>query len=303
MQFIKARTNMEAQPAGIEGMLKHIELCGRVAYKSEDKITDTSWERFLKILTSRNHGSPLEHGTIYLTVPKNNKEFEKECNEVISSKYAEVVTDDDNTYITTNYRVVYKLNPDFITKFWSEPTKHVRRVTYRIICSRAIGYELVRHRVMSFTQESTRYCNYSKGKFQSCIQCIIPSWIDEIKDGETFTVADIAPDRLMQMLFNSKQHRSPITMSVISSHICVEASYFELLRQECTPQQARDVLPNGLKTELVITGTVPQWEHLLSLRSKAYGAVGAHPDMEVIADSIYYSLVSAGYIKERTKND
>ncbi len=298
MQFVQASVNLEPQPAGFGGMMKHIELCGRVSYKSEDKINEESCQKLLKMLTERGHTSPCEHGTVYLTIP-NTDEFKSEIESLTKLKYTDVVSDDGHTYITTNYRVILQneISLDLVGKFWSEPTKHIRRVTVRVICSRGVGYEAVRHRILSFTQESTRYCNYSKDKHDNCIKYIIPSWIEDIKNGETFTVEDIAPEKIVKDILEQKH--SAKTMVLISNHVCAEQAYMELLNLGCTPQEARDVLPNGLKTELVITGSVPQWEHFLSLRSPAYGAKGMHPDMAVIGDYIYYALVSAGYIQEK----
>lgn len=296
MQFIKPSVRIEHQETDFNSMLKHIEICGRVSYKSEDKITNESSEKFINMLISRGHTSPLEHGTIYLTIPKNLKNFKNEFNKLLASPYIEKIEDGSFYYITTNYRVVYTLNLEFIKKYWSEPTKHIKRVSIRIVCSRGIGYEIVRHRTLSITQESTRYCNYSKDKFDNCLKFIIPSWIKDINDGETFSVEDTAPNKIVDAILAGK--RTPNTLVLISSHVCEESAYLELINSKCSPQQARDVLSNGLKTELIVTGTIPQWEHFLRLRSKAYGATGMHPDMEVIGNFIYYALVSAGHIKK-----
>lgn len=302
MQFVQASVNLETQPADFDGMMKHIELCGRVSYKSEDKINEESCQKFLKMLIKRGHTSTCEHGTVYLTVP-NTDEFKSEIELLTKLKYTDVVSDDGHIYITTNYRVVLQNNIslDLVGKFWSNPTKHICRVTIRVVCSRGVGYELVRHRVLSFTQESTRYCNYSKDKHGGCIKYIIPSWIDDIENGETFTVEDVSPEKVIKNILEQK--RSAKTMILVSNHVCAEQAYMELLNLKCTPQEARDVLPNGLKTELVITGSIPQWEYFLSLRSPVCGAKGVHPDAAVIGDYIYYTLVSAGHIKERKPND
>lgn len=299
MQFIKPNVLIEPQPSGIDGMLKHIELCGRVSYKSEDRITTESCDKFLKMLINRGHSSPLEHGTVYLTIPENTPSGISRP--FFEDPYSTVLTIDGNLYITTNYRVIvqHKLE-DAMKQYWSEPTLHEKRITIRVICSRGVSHELVRHRGLSFTQESTRYCNYSKDKYDNCVSFIIPSWLTDIKDGEKFTTADIAIDKVIKATISGK--RSGKTMVLISNHICAESAYMELLKQGCTPQEARDVLPNGLKTELVITGTVNQWIHFLSLRSPAFGATGVHPDAAVIGDKVYAELVSAGYLTEK-KND
>lgn len=299
MKFRTPAVSLIRQENGYSGMLKHIELCGRVSYKSEERITEDSYQKFIDMLCTKGHKSPLEHGTVYLTIPKQIEGFVEECDVVLHSKYAECVTDDDFYYVTTNYRVVEPLGSDFIGQFWSLPTKHVKRVTLKVVCSRGVGYEAVRHRLMSFTQESTRYCNYSKDKHGNELMFILPSWIDDIKPGESFSEEMLAPEKLVTMMLSGKQAKSPKTMILISSHICAEKSYLELLKLGCKPEEARDVLPNGLKTEIVLTGTIPQWKMFLELRSKRYGAKGVHPDMVVVADDIYHTLVAEGLIEEK----
>jgi len=297
MEFVNASVSLVPQLEGVEAMLKHIELCGRVSYKSEDRITEDSCYKFIQMLINRGHTSPCEHGTIYLTIPKT-KEFSIELESMATLKYTDIVYDTENAYITTNYRVILEntVSLEFIKKYWSEPTKHIKRVSMRVICSRGVGYEAVRHRILSFTQESTRYCDYSKEKHGSHIKYIIPSWIKDLKEGDIFTVEDIAPEKVVATVWSGKY--SSKTMILAGSYVTSEQAYKELLNLKCTPQEAREVLPNGLKTELIITGSIPQWEHFLSLRSPAYGAKGMHPDMAIIGDSVYNILISKGLINK-----
>ena len=132
---------------------------------------------------------------------------------------------------------------------------HNPRCSFRIICSIGIARELCRHRVFSFAQESTRYCNYGKKKFGG-ISFIEPYWYkDTYKETRVF---------FLDSLTNA------------------EESYQALLNSGLKPQDAREVLPLATKTELVMTGTVSQWKELLKLRlDKA-----AHPDMRIIAQKI-----------------
>lgn len=302
MKFINSSVRIEPQNDGLEEMFKHIELCCRVSYKSEDRITEDSYKKFLKMLMNNKHTTPLEQGTIYLTIPVDTKEFVDEAFKVYNSKYAEVVYGKEFNYVTTNYNVLKDFPLEFVKKFWSTPTEHVKRVTMKIVCSRAISHEIVRHRIFSYIQESTRYCNYSKGKFDSELKFIIPFWAKELKEGDSFSVQDIEPDKIIQKLLSPENKISPQTFALISSHVCEENVYKELIKLGSTAQEARDVLSNGLKTELYMTGTIPQWEHFLSLRSPLCGATGVHPDMIKIGNEIYHLLVDNNYIKEVSKN-
>ena len=165
-------------------ILKTLELCGRSSYKSEDKITKSSAENFVKMLIDRGHESVLEHF-------------------------------------------------GFSVKF---------------ICDRGVSHELVRHRLASYTQESSRYCNYSDDKFGNEITFIRPLF---------FT-----------------NHSTYITWRMACQN--AEESYFTLLNKyHCKPEEARSVLPNSLKTEIIMTANLREWRHFFKLRTHK----SAHPQM------------------------
>ena len=121
-------------------------------------------------------------------------------------------------------------------------------ITVRVVCDRGVSHELVRHRIASFSQESTRYCNYSGDKFGSELTFIKPCFLEE-GTGEFGSW-------IMAMNFS-------------------EFAYFDMLAEGCTPQQARSVLPNSVKTEVVMTANLREWRHFLKLRT----AKAAHPQM------------------------
>jgi thymidylate synthase (FAD) len=173
--------------------LKLIELAGRTAYKSEDKITDDSMKEFASMITKRGHEAVLEHS--FLSV--------------------------------------------------------------KFITDRGVSHELVRHRLCSFTQESTRYCNYSKDKFNNELTFIWPVWYDQESSPSAFWLASVAT---------------------------AEKDYLALLNLGWNPQQARSVLPNSLKTEIVVTANFREWKHIFKLRaiSKA-----AHPQMRDLMIPLY----------------
>ena len=175
-------------PINGEVILKRLEECGRVCYKSEAKITETSAPAFVAGIIKRGHEAVLEH-----------------CS--------------------------------FTVKF---------------ICDRGVSHEIVRHRMASYCQESTRYCNYSKDGFGNEITVIKPCFLGAGTDGwELWRDACDMAERI----------------------------YFDLLDYGCTPQEARAVLPNSLKTEVVMTANIREWRHFLKLRCSP----AAHPQMREVA--------------------
>jgi thymidylate synthase (FAD) len=171
--------------------LETIEAAGRTCYKSENKITEGSAEKFVRMIIKRGHLSVIEHA--YMSV--------------------------------------------------------------RFICDRGVTHEIVRHRLAAYSQESTRYCNYKGG-----VTFIIPPWID-IKEGDYpisgISTKDWATNRWFGAMYEA------------------EFAYTSLVGGSWSPQQARSVLPNSLKTEIVMTANLREWMHVFSLRtSKA-----AHPQM------------------------
>lgn len=136
-------------------------------------------------------------------------------------------------------------------------------ISLRFICDRGVTHELVRHRLASYSQESTRYCNYSKGKFGNEITVIKPCFWEE----------------------NSPEYQMWKKACEFS-----EIMYIDLLNEGATPQQARSVLPNSLKTEIVVTMNVREWRHFLEMR--LIGIAGApHPQMVELAKLAYDILV------------
>lgn len=126
-------------------------------------------------------------------------------------------------------------------------------ITAKFICSRAISHELVRHRLCSFSQESQRYCNYSKDKFNHEVLFIIPSWLDE-------------QNSIKRNLF-------------IKSLQEAEHNYFVLTVEGCSAQEARDILPNATKTEINMKANLREWRHFFKLRCDS----AAHPDIRILA--------------------
>nr|DAJ43786.1 MAG TPA: Thymidylate synthase complementing protein [Caudoviricetes sp.] len=171
-----------------DGILEHLERCGRVCYKSEDKIAEGTAEKFVAGIIKRGHEAVLEHVSI----------------------------------------------------------------TVKFTCDRGVSHEIVRHRMASYCQESTRYSNYSKDRFGGEITVIRPLYLAEGTEGWQYW-----------------------------KEACwtAERRYFELLNWGCTPQEARAVLPTSLKTEVVMTANIREWRHFLRLRCDK----AAHPQMREVA--------------------
>lgn len=171
-----------------EKILKRIEKIGRICYKSEDKITESSAKEFIKKLLKRGHESVIEH----------------------------------------------------------------EKISVKIICDRGVSHELVRHRIASYSQESTRYCNYFKDKFGNELTLIKPYfWNDDIPKYNIWLE----------------------TMQTI------EQNYNKLIEMGAKPEEARSILPNSLKTEIIVTMNLRQWRHFFKLRA----APNAHPQMREVS--------------------
>lgn len=257
--------NPEVEIIHEENPLRRIELCGRVCYKSEGKITDDSAKNFVKKLVERGHTSVLEHARVIvpgkrvidLTVT-----YLNECKEApYGMKYRIRLASDNRG------RNIYMVNVrDFCaiggTPDELETLKNADDyMTVRFTCDRAIANELVRHRVFSFSQESTRYVNYEKREL-AFVRPIPFEWAELSVDQSELSDC-MADPRFQAWVLGCEQ---------------AEANYLHLIREGCHPQEARIVLPLSVKTELIMTGTFPQWSEMLKLRLHH----SAHPQMRYL---------------------
>lgn len=294
MKLIKPSFEVWEQSSGLEGIYKQIERCGRVCYKSEDKITEDSAKPFVDRMVKSGHGAMLEHGTVYLAIPWADNWEKYKYN--LYSRYNNLPTDNDFSVIaiTTNFRVLVENNWLDDLKYLCEPTEyHAKRITVRFVCDRGVSHEFVRHRVFSFAQESTRYCNYSKDKFGNEVTYILPNWMDEIQLGtHNSTKILIQADGFQEFSANNNQEICEIAfMSTLAQ---AEINYNTLIRLGWKPQQARAILPNSLKTELVMTGFVSQWTEFFRLRC----ASNAHPQARELAIPLREEFIRKSYIDE-----
>ena len=301
MKLINSKVEI-LEPTGytIDDIYKQIEIAGRTCYKSEDKITPTSAKEFVDRMIKSGHGAMLEHGTVYLDIPNSAGNYNL-VPFFASNPYSKVVikTLDDrvHNYITTNFRVIVEnfaeeYIPD-VLQYICEPTEfHEKRISVRWTCDRGVSHEFVRHRVFSFAQESTRYCNYSKDKFGNELTFIIPTWLTLPESNYTYCDGDWV-DINKQVIQISEDEEN--VHSFLNTLDCSEYQYTMLINAGWKPQQARQILPNALKTELVMTGFESDWKHFFELRCDT----AAHPDARKLALELYSKLYNKEYEKEK----
>lgn len=300
MKLIKPKAEIIEQESGIEGIYRQIEKAARTCYKSEGNITGDSAEKIVERLIASNHTAMLEHGTVYLLIIIPRKAWNRNIvTKYYNNPYSRVVAmhndNDELYYVTTNYRVLVEHNWLSDLKYLCEPTEnHTKRVTVKFTCDRGISHELVRHRTFSFAQESSRYCNYSTDKFGNELTFICPSWMD-------FEVATDVVNKFSGRIagdcwWNSKH--SEVSGIIEALSFC-EDSYLDAIKTGYKPQQARAVLPNALKTEVVMTGFIDSsgWENFFNLRY--LGTTGApHPDMKALVKPLYKEFVNRNLLAD-----
>lgn len=266
MKIIKSSVSILEQDSGIIGMFKHLERVGRLAYKSEDRITDDSWKRFIKMIYDRGHHAVFNLGTVYLTIPENMHHLTDPLKD--TRPWTKWRTVGDMCYITTNFRVICQLEMfDLMKEYWSEPTiHHYERVTAHWICSRNTAIQILRHRILCPIMESQRYCNYSKEKFGSELTYILPQWIYDIREDHGNTI-DTLTGELRSYLLDLDGEDLWKALCVEDRTVAgrdkffheAEFEYIEEINEGLKPEDARGVLPGDVKTELCTCGYIEDW--------------------------------------------
>lgn len=281
---------LEQKDFTLKGIKQFIERCGRVCYKSEDRITDDSYEKFVNMLEKKGHSRPLEFGTVHLKMIL--PDFEGFIHSLLTIGMLNNIWikhdyKGDEIYITTNYRYyldIIKYFPNVKKYFTEEDNEYYpKRYAVHFILNRAIMDEFRTHVGLSHLAESTRYCNYSKDKFKNELTFIIPDWVNTN-----------CP---------YKEQEGPSNTSIEWSNVCYKAErhYLSLLKNGCTPQQARDVLPLSVKSELISCGFEDAWINFIKRRSPKYGDHGAHPMAAEIADKLGEELAKRSIKKNLSK--
>lgn len=274
MKLIEPSYEILEQGEGLQGVYKQIELAGRTCYKSEDKITDESAEAFVQRMIDSGHTAMLEHGTVYFYIKREedggiNPHDPYEIDfDTIFCKYGQHKTNFETheTFFTTNLRWLVEQYPDDWKNIYNyyartPDERWPKRHTVRLTTSLHVYKDLTRHRTMSFAIESTRFCNYSKGKFGSQLTFIKPCWPTD----------------------------DPAFESTLD---WIETSYLQLIEHGWQAQQAAEILPQCIKADVIITGFESDWDHIFNLRS--IGTTGKpHPEVERIITPIF------NYFKEQ----
>ena len=317
MRIIESDVSFLVQREGLQGLYEHIENCGRTCYKSEGNIKEGSVEKFVNAMIKSHHGAMLEHGTVYLSVPYDTK---RDClidgysiyssDHVIPrmgvqyamNPYSKVVPNPSKQTheITTNLRVLVENGWLDDLKYMCEPTEyHEKRYTLRFICDRGVTHELVRHRKFSFAQESSRYCNYGDDKkFGQELTFICPSWLNHAELTEMAEVMKNTKNNVRRaiydLLFNDEYevdsedaikeaNKQRNALILVYDMLSSEKNYMYMINHGCQPQQARQVLPTMIKSEICVTGFASDWRFFFDLR--LFGKTGApHPDMLRVAE-------------------
>ena len=294
MNLINPSVEYIPQEQGLDGIYKQIELAGRNCYKSENKIIENSAKAFVQRMIDSGHLAMLEHGTVYLEAKgeKYYNIFYRYLNNSYSKvNYAKsVVTDAINIIdfpfrVTTNYRVLVEKNWLDDLQYLCEPTEyHQRRITLKFTTNIGVTREGNRHRVNSIAEESTRYCDYTKEKFNSGLNVCVPLWFskEQIEKYENQNGHFELDDYMENILLNEPcDALSDIDYYLFAMYAC-EFSYNNLIRLGWSPQQAREVLPLATKSDVVYTAFVNDWRHFFDLR--LVGTTGKpHPNMEQVA--------------------
>jgi len=307
MRFIDSSVEIIGQESGILGVYKQIERAARLSYKSEDRITENSAKKMVNTLVNNKHLACLEHGTIYLIIP-DTAQTAADYDKYVYNQYSRVVNYNDSIYITTNARVLVENDWLDDLKYISEPTEHhIKRICAKFITSIGITRELIRHRAFSFMNESTRYCNYSKGKFGSELTFVIPEWIYAVRAERASYIDPLTHESrewLMQKHGKTLIERLIcIDRSVSSWWDCldrIEQDYNYLITTDegyqLKAQEARGILPMDTKSEIIMTGFVDDWLHFFALRSYIAATGKPHPDMQKLADELLQEFLNRGYI-------
>lgn len=277
----------------IKNPFMKIEKVGRTCYKSTSAMTEETAKKFFNTLASRKHTAMIEHATFCFEVSEHcyhnligNKYFNYSTEElengterflvsgnlraIVESKDPillsvlgeldpDLIYDDEVAYVDLPVKDNYckLVDIDNIPDIQELAYKKHKYLSFHFICDRGVTHEMVRHRPASYAQESTRFCNYSTDKFGKSVTFIKPSTFDKWSDvAKAFFYGSI---------------------------IEAEKNYLGMIEAGCTPQEARAVLPNALKTEIIMTANCEEFDHFFDLRSR--GTTGApHPDMKKVAD-------------------
>jgi thymidylate synthase (FAD) len=296
MKIVEPQVELWKQEPTLEGAWHQIARATRVCYQSKPREGESD-EAFvnrviLKPATREDgsidfdkcHGAMLEHGTIYLTIPK--AYFVAHTVYYICNKYSKVLLgalfyDDSNDYVTTNIRVILENNLQDDLKFISAPTHHIKRTTFSVITDIGVTRELNRHRVNSIAEQSTRYCTYSADKFGNEITYTNTSpFLECVSDDKSYfhkLCEDIA-NNCYKSTWDAKHYYA-------FGLLAAEFAYLGLKKNKVPNDRARQVLNLNTRSQAIYTAFDDDWEHFIKLRADDISGK-VHPNMKIIADKI-----------------
>lgn len=300
MKLIKPSYEILEQGPGLEDIYEAIERAGRTCYKSKRPEGQTA-EGFVNRMVASQHYAMLEHGTVYLKSTHFMGSFvcgPKGLLKYNNNPYSKFNIVENTMYVTTNFRVLVENGWLDDLQYLCEPTEHhERRVTVRFTTSNGIMREFTRHRVFSFAVESTRYCNYSKDKFNNEVTFIQPYWCRYEISNKTY------PNKLSIMAQTPISNYTPREIAFLVNLVAAEEAYLNLLDLGCTPQEAREVLPLATKCDMIMTGFVSDWKHFFRLRTSILAETGKpHPDASALADPLMHEFEERGLYPEFLDN-
>ena len=305
MIFIRPKFEIwEQNDTTLESVYGQAEKVGRYCWYSMDKMTPDSAKPFCERLLNSKHYSPLEAATLYLYFKSDVKDgidmgdpLDRKLNFTLNKfSTCKHNWDTHETFVTTNLRVIMEMFPDELEDLIrlhgsSWDPRFERRITVHFTTDRGVSAEANRHRVHSPMESSTRYCNFSKGKFSNQITISTPEKITD----EQLQSCDSSVDMSGNVILPRDTSNWCDIDWWVWGNSCSELSYMKLIECGWTAQEARRVLPLDLKTELIHTATVSQWKKFFDER--VLGTTGApHPDMYELVKPLYDEFINRGYL-------
>jgi thymidylate synthase (FAD) len=302
MKIVEPQVELWKQEPTLEGAWHQIAKATRVCYQSKPRKGESD-EAFVdrvifkparkedgSIDFDKCHGAMLEHGTIYLTIPDTDENTY--AIRYMNNKYSKVmfgdIYDKENTYVTTNMRVILEHKWQDDLKFISAPTYHARRTTFSVITDIGVTRELNRHRVNSIAEQSTRYCTYSADKFGNEITYTTNDFLASCMNDlhfDGFTIDSYFFRELCEDIANNEINHWGSSIYYVFGLLAAEFAYLGLKENKIPNDIARQVLNLNTKSQAVYTAFDDDWKHFIKLRAdNVSGKV--HPNMKIIADKI-----------------
>ena len=303
MKIVEPQVELWKQETTLEGVWHQIARATRVCYQSKPREGESD-EAFVNrviikpatredgsIDFDKCHGAMLEHGTIYLTIPKTY--FVTRTIHYIHNKYSKVIFGDlfhnnNNTYITTNMRVILENNWKDDLQFISAPDLHIGRTTFSVITDIGVIRELNRHRVNSIAEQSTRYCTYSADKFGNEITYTSNDFLADCMNDlhfDGFTINSHFFHELCEDIANNKTNYWTSSNYYAFGLLASEFAYLGLKENKVPNDIARQVLNLNTRSQAVYTAFDDDWKHFIKLRADDVSGK-VHPNMKIIADKI-----------------